>query len=139
MIAPPQQDLVEIRDPCYPTPCGPNSICKNLNGSPSCSCQPNNLGSPPNCRPECTINQDCVGNLACVRDKCQDPCSGACGLNTICSVRNHVATCSCLDGFNGDPFSICQPLPAPPCKNLNLNLLELYLITYLSSNSTSTR
>lgn len=120
-VAPQQYDIVENVDPCYPTPCGPHSQCRNSNGSPSCSCLSTYIGAPPNCRPECTINQDCVSNLACIRDKCQDPCLGACGLNAICSVRNHVATCSCLDGFNGNPFATCQPTPLEPSKNLKIN------------------
>lgn len=130
LIAPPQNDIIDIRDPCYPTPCGPNSLCRNNNGVPSCSCQPKYIGAPPNCRPECTINQDCVSNLACIKEKCQDPCAGACGLNAMCTVRNHVATCICVEGYRGDPFALCQPPPPTPCKNviqINENV-TIYLV-----------
>lgn len=120
-------------DPCYPTPCGLYSTCRNTNGSPACSCQPNYIGAPPNCRPECTIHQDCVSNQACIREKCQDPCAGSCGLNAICTVRNHVANCVCIEGYIGDPFALCQVAPQPPCKkflpnvNVQLNVFTIYL------------
>lgn len=64
-------------------------------------------GLPPNCRPECLIDQDCPLNLACVGQKCKDPCTGSCGFNAKCNVVNHRPICSCLPGFEGDPFSGC--------------------------------
>jgi hypothetical protein len=80
------------------------------------------VGSPPNCRPECTINSECPSNLACIREKCRDPCPGSCGAGARCSVINHTPICSCPDGYTGDPFSYCQlkpqevePAPVDPC------------------------
>lgn len=109
------------RDPCIPSPCGSNAQCYNANGSPACSCSPNFIGSPPNCRPECVINSECSSNLACINQKCRDPCPGSCGLKAVCSVHNHVPICSCLEGYTGDAFTDCrfQPLMEPiatdPC------------------------
>lgn len=100
-----------VRDPCQPSPCGPNSVCRNLNGIPSCSCQPNFEGSPPNCRPECTINEDCSSNLACINQKCRDPCPGSCGVNAECQVIKHLSICTCLNGFTGNAFTQCTPVP----------------------------
>lgn len=100
-----------ITNPCVPSPCGPNSICQDTRGSSSCSCHPDFIGSPPNCRPECTINSECPSNLACIREKCKDPCLGACGSDAICSVINHTPICNCPDGFTGDPFAFCQQKP----------------------------
>ena len=100
-----------VTNPCLPSPCGPNSICRHSNGIPSCSCSSNYVGSPPNCRPECTINSECSGNLACIREKCKDPCPGSCGINAQCSVINHTPICSCIKGYIGDPFSNCQFKP----------------------------
>lgn len=98
-------------DPCLPSPCGLYAECKNIRGSASCACQPNYIGSPPNCRPECTINSECPSDKACFNEKCQDPCLGACGLNSKCSVFNHIAQCSCLENYNGDPFVSCIFVP----------------------------
>ncbi|KAJ8938421.1 hypothetical protein NQ318_004707, partial [Aromia moschata] len=100
-----------ITNPCIPSPCGSNSQCRDVGGSPSCSCLPNYIGAPPNCRPECTINSECQSNLACIREKCVDPCPGSCGALALCSVINHTPVCTCPEGYTGDPFSYCQVKP----------------------------
>ncbi|KAG5895967.1 hypothetical protein JTB14_027967 [Gonioctena quinquepunctata] len=109
----PEPSIPVIRNPCVPSPCGPHSICQDINGAPSCSCITNYIGSPPNCRPECIINSECSSNLACIREKCRDPCPGSCGIAAICSVINHIPICTCLEGYNGDPFDRCIPKPLP--------------------------
>lgn len=101
-------------NPCVPSPCGPHSQCREISGMPSCSCLPNFIGSPPNCNPECIINSECSSNLACINEKCQDPCPGSCGTNARCEVIKHTPTCSCLEGHTGDPFKYC--LIKPPFK-----------------------
>lgn len=68
------------------------------------------MGSPPSCRPECTINSECPASLACVRQKCEDPCPGSCGVEANCHVLNHVAVCLCNEGYTGDPFTRCTPI-----------------------------
>jgi len=109
--SPPIQN--EPINPCIPSPCGLYSYCKDSNGYPSCSCQENYIGSPPNCRPECTINEECPKNKACMKQKCQDPCPGSCGVNANCNVYNHNPICSCIDGYTGDPFTSCYVKPIP--------------------------
>lgn len=95
-------------DPCNPSPCGPNAQCK----SGQCTCLPEYQGDPyRGCRPECVLNNDCPRNRACVRNKCIDPCPGTCGQNAECTVINHVATCSCIQGFIGNAFVQCNPIP----------------------------
>ena len=96
---------------CFPNPCGPNSQCRELNGRPTCSCLPEYLGAPPNCRPECTIHSDCASHLACVGQKCVDPCPGSCGQNADCRVYNHNPVCSCRRGYTGDAYALCTPIP----------------------------
>ena len=105
------QQPVTNRDPCAPSPCGANALCQRVKDTPACSCLKNFFGSPPNCRPECTINSDCPSNKACIKERCKDPCLGSCGFYTECSVLNHIPNCKCLDGFTGNPFSQCRPLP----------------------------
>lgn len=111
-LVPPQDYQPDvIRDPCYPSPCGPNSQCLNVNGGPACSCLPTYIGGPPSCRPECTIHSECRSNQACIREKCQDPCPGLCGISAQCTVINHIPSCTCLDGYQGDAFTFCQLIP----------------------------
>lgn len=100
-----------IQNPCFPSPCGPNSQCREIGDLPSCSCLSNYIGSPPNCRPECSVNSDCTSNLACIREKCQDPCPGSCGINAECKVFSHIPICNCLEGYTGDPFVQCHISP----------------------------
>lgn len=97
-------------NPCQPSPCGPNADCQVRSESPACSCLPNYIGAPPNCRPECTINPECSSQLACINQRCADPCPGSCGYNAKCTVVNHTPVCSCDVGHSGDPFTGCSPI-----------------------------
>lgn len=94
-------------NPCQPTPCGPNSQCREVNGHAVCSCLTGFIGSPPSCRPECIVSSECPQDKACVNQKCADPCPGTCGSNARCQVVNHNPICSCAPGFTGDPFVRC--------------------------------
>lgn len=96
------------QNPCLPSPCGANSICKPQNDRALCYCQPGMFGAPPNCRPECIHNSDCPSNRACINENCQDPCIGSCGSNTHCIVQNHRPQCQCMEGYTGDPYSGCN-------------------------------
>ena len=96
------------QDPCQPSPCGPNSQCQvSADGSPSCTCVAGYVGAPPGCRPECIINSECASHLACINQKCQDPCPGSCGAIAECHVVVHIPNCVCPSGFTGDPFTLC--------------------------------
>lgn len=96
-------------NPCIPSPCGPNSECRELDARAVCSCSFGMLGAPPNCRPECVIHQECPSNRACIAQQCQDPCIGSCGFNARCTTQNHQPICSCIEGFEGDPYASCTP------------------------------
>lgn len=100
-------------NPCQPSPCGPNSQCQVAGESPSCSCLPKFIGSPTNCRPECVSNSECSSHLACINQKCRDPCPGTCGANAECRVVSHTPNCICVIGFVGDPFTQCMPQQIP--------------------------
>lgn len=100
--------VAKTGNPCVPSPCGPNSKCIEVGESPACSCLPNYMGRPPNCRPECMSSSDCPANLACMNQKCSNPCVGACGVHTLCTVIKHSPTCQCEPGYTGDPFSGCS-------------------------------
>lgn len=104
--------IVVNENPCIPSPCGPYSICRTIGDTPACSCLPNYVGRAPNCRPECSISAECPANLACIHERCADPCPGSCGFSALCHVVNHSPVCSCLSGYTGDPFSGCHPVPS---------------------------
>ena len=60
-------------------------------------------------RPECTTDPECSDHLACIREKCLNPCStSTCGVNAECRVTLHRALCVCRPGFEGDPYRICE-------------------------------
>lgn len=62
------------------------------------------------------MNSDCPYNKACINNKCQDPCYGACGLNAECQVINHYPKCICPIGQTGNPLIAChQPQPPSEC------------------------
>lgn len=105
---------VHDENPCQPTPCGPNSQCREANRQAVCSCVQGYIGSPPFCRPECVSNSECQSNQACINMKCKDPCPGLCGINAECRVVNHNGVCSCYQDYTGDPYSQCNP---KPCKH----------------------
>jgi len=100
----------EVKQPCSPSPCGPNSQCRVINEQAVCSCVPGFIGSPPSCRPECVVSSDCGLNEACSNQKCRDPCPGTCGVGARCQVISHNPICSCPSGLMGDPFTRCQPI-----------------------------
>lgn len=96
--------------PCNPSPCGPNSQCREINNHAVCSCIANYIGAPPLCRPECTTNSDCNQNEACSNQKCKDPCPGTCGIGAKCQVINHSPICNCPSGYTGNAFVHCHPI-----------------------------
>lgn len=118
--------MVEYLNPCEPSPCGVNAECKVQGNAGSCTCLPDYFGDPyQGCRPECLADSDCPLQLACVRNKCTDPCTGVCGYNAECYVNNHKPTCNCKIGYSGNPFSICSVLHGKWPINIFFYLLQL--------------
>lgn len=100
------------KSPCSPSPCGANANCRTIGDQASCECIPEHHGNPfVACRPECISNSECTRNLACINNKCKDPCIGTCGVEAICTVTNHVPACSCPSGTTGDAFKYCRVEP----------------------------
>lgn len=104
--------LVQTR-PCDVHPCGSNAMCSNTpTGGAKCTCPPDYVGDPyASCRPQCVINSDCPRSRSCVNNRCISPCSGACGVDSECRVANHRPVCTCREGFTGDPYNLCRPIP----------------------------
>merc|ERR1719249_85218 len=57
------------KDPCNPTPCGPNTTCtKSPNGNAICRCIANFIPKPDTitgCGPECVRDPDCERGFIC--------------------------------------------------------------------------
>lgn len=118
--------VIQDTNPCQPSPCGPNSVCRALSGQVMCSCITGYIGTPPSCRPECLVDSDCTILLSCSNQKCVDPCQGSCGMNAECRVHNHKPICYCRNGLTGDPFSYCRVIQSK-LKNY-LNILKFVMI-----------
>lgn len=124
----PQTPPMDIINPCQPSPCGSNAICREQNGAGSCQCIVEYIGNPyEGCRPECSLNSDCPSNRACINNRCQDPCPGTCGQNAECHVVNHLASCTCLNGFSGDPYRLCTFVSRDRKCDIHSNI-TLYLV-----------
>lgn len=141
----PFPDYVNVT-PCTPSPCGPNSQCREINSQAVCSCRDTFIGIPPNCRPECTINSECATDKACVNRKCVNPCRDQCGKNANCRVIAHNPMCSCQEHYTGDPFSYCMPgIYKLTIRNHSLYLTQMekyflnYTFTFRANVFTSTR
>lgn len=117
ILEPPEKDPeVKVPRPCAPSSCGPSALCTPMDdGRETCTCPVGNIGNPyVECRPECTVNSKCPLNLACINQRCVDPCPGTCGINAECIVVRHKSKCFCPPGYTGDPYSRCFPEPRKP-------------------------
>jgi len=66
-------------------------------------------------QPECLVDPDCPSHLACINEKCENPCfTLSCGIRADCKVKNHRAICVCRPGLIGNPHEICEE---PGCKS----------------------
>lgn len=133
-VTPPRD---EVRQPCVPSPCGANAVCKERNGAGACQCLPDYFGDPySGCRPECVTNNDCPSHRACLNNKCKDPCPGVCAHNAECRVVNHSPQCNCLVGFTGNPLVGCHTIEhIPPSKMFFLFWQNHRLQNQLKTNS----
>lgn len=128
----------EHRDPCVPSPCGPNTKCQVNHDIAVCECLPGFEGSPTTsgCHPECVINADCPRNKACMNNKCVDPCPGVCGYKAICQTLNHSPVCSCPPPLIGDPFYECKEAPGELEIPLNVKSFPQFVNLQLVHSST---
>lgn len=135
-----------LPEPCTPSPCGANAICKESHNAASCTCYPGYFGDPyVGCRPECVQNSDCAWDLACVNNKCVNPCSGACGINAECKVVHHTPSCFCLSEYTGNPLTACRKIIHDPSKAFalfvvfRLNICILWVCFSLSGFASKNR
>nr|CAH0107401.1 unnamed protein product [Daphnia galeata] len=98
-------------DPCSNFRCGSNANCLTRSFRAACACRAGYEGDPyTGCRrSECVENTECPSDKVCHNFRCINPCSTSCGVDSECTVRNHVTVCQCPKGFTGDPFVSCTP------------------------------
>lgn len=56
------------------------------------------------------VSSECQPHLACVNQKCENPCGDTCAKNANCNVINHSPICVCKQGLTGNPFTSCYPI-----------------------------
>ncbi|XP_022245556.1 fibrillin-1-like, partial [Limulus polyphemus] len=104
---------------CLGMLCGPNTVCTASNHRAQCTCQPGYTGNPydqdtgcSSIPPHvCDTDDSCPPNAVCrpasdgIRN-CYDACAETvCGQNAQCISTNHHPVCTCIEGFNGDPYN----------------------------------
>lgn len=86
-------------DACASNPCTGGKQCTSRAGIASCACAADQLD----------VGGQCV-SAACAAANC-----GAVPHQTVCTVNNGVATCSCEAGWLPGPNGGCMPMQAPDC------------------------
>ena len=109
--------------PClYDNVCAPRAECRVQNHFAVCRCPPGYIGNPyvgcrPEPRPECKEDHDCPTRLACLNEKCQNPCSvlEPCKLPSECLVVGSVPVrtmiCVCPSGYVSSGSGTCKATP----------------------------
>lgn len=109
------------KDPCKESkPCITNAKCSVVDSLPMrtliCECASDFIGDATvACIPVekkldyiCQSNSECSPNLACINQRCVDPCGvNPCSESAECHVEKHRHVCRCPPGFIGDPFINC--------------------------------
>jgi hypothetical protein len=97
---------IESRNPCEPNTCGLGARC-DPNRIPACYCPESTVGNP---------YVSCNRGYLPPAILCQP---GPCGINADCYVSSNTEMCFCKTGFNGNPYTGCQPRSSPcipsPC------------------------
>lgn len=123
----------ECVDPCLFEKCGINAQCSAKNHRAVCTCLPDFKPDPDpyiRCKQyECLTDPDCVPTLACRNEKCVNPCQ--CARFADCAVRNHRGVCTCIPGFEGDPYGVaCTPSKLKTQINVRLDALAVWTFSH---------
>ncbi len=111
----------ECVDPCLlNNPCARSAQCVSKDHRANCRCPLGFFGDPyveckPEPQPECKIDSDCPSRLACINERCQNPCpiirpchpSAECRVVDTVPVRTMI--CMCPDGHVVDRNAQCLP------------------------------
>ena len=110
----------QCTDPClHENPCSVRAECRVRGHQASCRCPPGYVGNPQiDCRPEeepeCRTDGDCPSQLACLNNKCQNPCLviEPCQIPSECKVLPtlpvRTMVCVCPSGYISSGSGTCQ-------------------------------
>lgn len=111
-------------NPCvYDNPCSPRAECRVQNHLAVCRCPPGFIGNPyvgcrPEPQPECKEDYECPSRLACINNKCQDPCAilvpciNPAQCEVVGSVPVRTMICVCPPGYISSGSGTCIPTTA---------------------------
>jgi hypothetical protein len=68
-------------------------------------------------------NEECPDHRACINYQCVDPCISKCGSNARCEPKNHLAVCTCPEGYTGDARASCRQSRTFPIARYSRSLL----------------
>lgn len=73
--------------------------------------QNNQTKNPKTRTVQCTRNEDCSLVETCFDGFCRHPCEvrNPCAPNAACINVNHGSDCSCIEGFAGNGYVLCEP------------------------------
>uniref|UniRef100_A0A0K2TAS5 Putative LOC101893139 [Musca domestica] n=1 Tax=Lepeophtheirus salmonis TaxID=72036 RepID=A0A0K2TAS5_LEPSM len=110
-------------DPCLKdNPCAVFANCVSRDHFAQCRCKVGYQGDPyESCTvippPECVEDGDCTTGMACINEKCDNPCEvlKPCAEQAICHVIESLPvkpmTCECPDGYVKGELKGCKTLP----------------------------
>lgn len=112
-------------NPCANSPCASNAVCHVRNHNVACRCPESTpIGNPlvycerqpvAAIEPECRTDADCPSRLACINEKCAEPCHELrpCSQTAKCSVQDSVPVrtmiCTCAEGWVPNNEGECKP------------------------------
>lgn len=108
-------------NPCNIKSCGHGAECIVQAHRAHCICPMGTQGSPMiSCvSVVCQYNEDCADHEACDRlnRRCRPVCEqDTCAEHATCLAQAHQPTCTCLSGFQGNPYIECI---GKSCRNIN--------------------
>lgn len=99
-------------------PCASSAKCKVVDSLPVrtmvCECHdsvPDINGECkkiPKIKTGCDNDDECNDAEACISGVCKSPCN--CGVGARCHTYKHRSTCSCIEGYEGNPSILCQAI-----------------------------
>ncbi|KAK7075250.1 hypothetical protein SK128_022664 [Halocaridina rubra] len=113
----------QCQDPCLLLQCVTNAVCIVTEHKAKCECLNGYMGDAElYCAlpviTECSQDYECPLHQGCINGKCVDLCEAIhpCGFDAICSILDNkplrAMSCSCPDGYDGDPQIACTPSKA---------------------------
>lgn len=120
------------RPVCDDDTCADTANCRGQQHQPKCYCPPGTSGNPfVDCvahiqpEPECRSDSDCLSQLACINNRCANPCAvdNMCSPDQECRILDtlplRTMVCQCPPDTLVDPSGRCVPIlvPKPQCRS----------------------